>query len=217
MLLKKLVSNQDSLSVRLRRKRFTFFTTLMSGVPKPLRILDVGGTEVFWKTMDFADQTDIDIVLFNRKTFQVSHPNFISIAGDARDMKQFKDNEFDVVFSNSLIEHVGSYEDQKVAADEIKRVGIRYFVQTPNYYFPIEPHFLCPCFQFLTPGIKAFLLQHFNLGWYKKIENHQKAIKTANAIRLLKKRELQQLFPEAEIYKEKILGLTKSFIFYKGW
>lgn len=57
-------------------------------------------------------------------------------------MKQFQDNEFDAVFSNSVIEHVGDYEAQRQMANEIMRVGKRYFVQTPNFYFPIEPHIL---------------------------------------------------------------------------
>ncbi|MEM2045934.1 MAG: class I SAM-dependent methyltransferase, partial [Candidatus Bathyarchaeia archaeon] len=57
------------------------------------------------------------------------------IIGDARCMP-FKDKSFDVVFSNSVIEHVGNYDDQKMCAEEIRRVGKCYFVQTPNFYFP---------------------------------------------------------------------------------
>ena len=219
MLLKSIVDgiSQNSLAAKLRRKRFALFTALMSKVPRPLRILDVGGTEVFWKMMDFMRESDVEITLFNRSKIQVSYPNFTSIVGDARDMGQFGDNEYDVVFSNSLIEHVGSYVEQKRVAHEIVRIGKRYFVQTPNYYFPIEPHFLFPFFQHLPLKLKVFLLRHFNLGWYKKTKNHQKATETVNSIRLLRERELKQLFPGAKIYREKFFGLTKSLIFYKGW
>ena len=139
------------------------------------------------------------------------------MVGDARDMSQFGDGQYDIVFSNSLIEHVGNYNEQKKVADEIIRIGKRYFVQTPNYYFPIEPHFLCPFFQYLPSRLKVFLLCHFNLGWYKKIKDCQKATEIADSIRLLKEYELKQLFPDANIYREKVLGLTKSFIMYKGW
>lgn len=219
MLLKSIVDsrNQKSLAVKLRQKRFSLFTVLMSKVPRPVRILDVGGTEVFWKMMDFTRESNVEIVLFNRAKMDVCEPHFTSIVGDARDMRQFGDNEYDVVFSNSLIEHIGNYEEQKRVANEIVRVGKKYFVQTPNYYFPIEPHFLFPFFQYLPLKLRVFLLQHFNLGWRKKAKNYQKAMETVNSIRLLRERELKQLFPGATIYREKIFGLTKSFILYKGW
>jgi len=58
------------------------------------------------------------------------------------------------------------------------------------------------------------MINHFNLGWYPKINNKKKAIKIANSIRLLKKRELMEFFPGATIHKEKFLGLTRSFIVY---
>lgn len=218
-LVRKIADNRrgNSLAVKLRRKRFDLFKRLLSTIPKPLRILDVGGTEVFWEMMGFAEESDVDIILFNRSKIPVSYPNFTSIVGDARDMRRFGDDEYDIVFSNSLIEHVGDYEDQKKVADEIARIGKRYFVQTPNYYFPVEPHFLFPFFQYLPSKLKVFLLRRFNLGWYKKIKDYQKAAETPNSIRLLKGRELMQLFPGARIYRERVLGLTKSFILYKGW
>jgi 2-polyprenyl-3-methyl-5-hydroxy-6-metoxy-1,4-benzoquinol methylase len=132
-------------------------------------------------------------------------------------MKQFAAQEFDVVFSNSVIEHVGSYEDQRRMAKEIKRVGKRYFVQTPNLYFPIEPHFVFPFFQFLPQSVKVWLISHFALGWYGKVTDIEKANELASEIRLLSKKEFLNLFANAKIVEEKFLGLTKSFIAYEGW
>ena len=76
---------------------------------------------------------------------------FVSLpdVGDAVDMPGISDGAFDVVFSNSVIEHVETYENQRRMAAEIRRVGRRYFVQTPNRHFPLEPHFLVPGFQLL--------------------------------------------------------------------
>jgi len=206
-----------SLAFRLRRRRFELFESLMSKIPKPLRILDVGGTEVFWKMMNFAQEPNVEIIVLNRSKTDEFSPNFKSVIGDARNMNQFRAGEFDVVFSNSVIEHVGIYEDQLKTAAEIRRVGKRYFIQTPNYYFPIEPHFLFPFFQYLPLRLRVCLLRHFNLGWYRRIRDYQKAAEIVKSIRLLKKCELIQLFPGAKIYREKVLGLTKSFILYKGW
>lgn len=218
-LLKKIADNQtpDSLSTRLRKKRFAFFKSLLNKLPRPITILDIGGTEVFWKTMEFTPVDDVKIILLNLSHIQTTQPNFESLVGDARDLSRFSDRQFDVVFSNSVIEHVGEFSDQWKMASEVRRVGKRYFVQTPNRYFPIEPHFLLPLFQFYPLFLKVFLVRHFNLGWYKKIEHKQTAIQTVTSIRLLTEGELRKLFPEANIYKEKIFGLTKSFIAYNGW
>jgi hypothetical protein len=112
-MLRPLANNRDPTShaARIRRKRFTLFESLISRVPKPLRILDVGGTQKFWEVMGFAEAERIEITILNLGTQPVSLPNFTAVAGDARDL-QFADGSFDVVSSNSVIEHVGGYHDQ---------------------------------------------------------------------------------------------------------
>lgn len=127
-------------------------------------------------------------------------------------MKEFEDKQFDIVFSNSVIEHVGSFEDQLKMADEIRRVGEKYFVQTPNYFFPIEPHFLFPFFQFLPVKLRIFLVSHFSIGWYERIQDPERALRAVTENRLLKPAEMKQLFPECKIWREKIFGITKSLI-----
>lgn len=156
-------------------------------------------------------------MLLNVSMINVSHTNIRSVIGDARTMPQFEDKEFDIVFSNSVIEHVGDYGQQRQMADEIRRIGKRYFVQTPNRYFPIEPHFLFPFFQFLPLLMKVFLLTHFNLRWFKKTTDKDKAEEVAKSITLLSRREFMSLFPDAKIHKEKFFGLTKSFTVRGGW
>lgn len=90
------------------------------------------------------------------------------MAGDARDLTAFGDKEFDIVFSHSVIEHVGGFEDQRRMANEIKRVGKRYFLQTQNRFFTMETHFLVPMFQFFPVWLKVLLISHFDLGWFKE-------------------------------------------------
>lgn len=102
-------------------------------------------------------------------------------------------------------------------AKEVCRVGRRYFVQTPNKYFPLEPHFLFPFFQFLPIWIRVLLLRNFNLGWFVKTPDKAKAKEIVEGIRLLNKREFTSLFPNASIYQEKVFGITKSFLAYGGW
>lgn len=212
--------NNYSISTRLRKKRFAFFKSLIPSVPYSLKILDVGGTEAIWYKEGFCDPNMIDLVkitILNKREVPVNHANIKAMAGDARDMKEFKDGEFDIVFSNSVIEHVGAYEDQIQMAKEIKRVGKKYFVQTPNLYFPIEPHFLFPFFQFFPLQIKVWILTHIPIGRRsKRIIDREQAKQIANRVKLLSKKEVQKLFPEASIFEEKFFGLTKSLAAYEG-
>jgi hypothetical protein len=206
----------DSLITQLRRRRYALFRTLLDRLPRPVRLLDVGGTQFFWKMIGFDGDPGLDVTLLNLEAGW-ARPGFRSIAGDARDMRQFADHEFDVVFSNSVIEHVGDQVAQQQAAREIKRVGKRYFVQTPNRHFPLEPHFFFPGFQFLPLPTRIWLLQHFDLGWYKKIPDYTAARQEVETIRLLSRRDVMRLFPEGTLYNERFAGLTVSFVVYAGW
>ncbi|MCI0450327.1 MAG: class I SAM-dependent methyltransferase [Chlorobi bacterium] len=205
-------TNRNSIVNKWRKKRFKIFKEMLDGIPKPVKILDIGGTENFWIQMDFVNFPDVTITILNSQEINITLPYFKFVKGDAKDMNMFADNEFDIAFSNSVIEHVGNYNDQKKTANEIKRVAKRYFVQTPNYYFPMEPHFLFPFFQFLPLKIKIFLLMNFKMGWYEKCNSYEEVLKLINSIRLLKKRELEIFFPFCRINREKLFGLTKSFI-----
>jgi hypothetical protein len=132
-------------------------------------------------------------------------------------MNQFADHQFDVVFSNSVIEHLGTIEDQRRMAREVQRVADRHFVQTPNRYFPIEPHFLFPCFQFLPLRVQVWLLMHRRMGYYDRVDSRKSAAATARSIRLLDARELRALFPGSRILRERFFGITKSLMACGGW
>ena len=203
-------SKPASYSNRLRLKRFQYFIKFLDGLPRPVKILDAGGSQNFWEQMKFTSPEEAEITILNKVHISVTLPNFRFIRGDIRYMNMFHDNQFDIVFSNSVIEHLVTIEDMESAADEIIRTGKKYFVQTPNYYFPYEPHFLFPCFQFLPKKTKILLLMKFQLGWFEKQKNRINAEKIINSINLLKKTELLKLFPGSRFFKEKYIFLTKS-------
>ncbi|PSF38665.1 methyltransferase type 11 [Aphanothece hegewaldii CCALA 016] len=210
----------NSWSSQFRGKRFDFFKQLIRTLALPLNILDVGGREAIWQKEFYGSQKEFDdvkVTILNLTKTLVSHPNLKSVVGNATNMKEYQDKQFDVIFSNSVIEHVGNYENQQQMANEIQRVGKRYFVQTPNRYFPIEPHFLFPFYQFFPLWLKVWLISHFDLGWRKKQTDQAEAINIADSVRLLSKKELKQLFPKAKIFEEKFAFFTKSFIVYEGW
>jgi ubiquinone/menaquinone biosynthesis C-methylase UbiE len=217
-MLQRIANNRDegSLAVRFRRKRFAFFLALLSRLKRPVQILDIGGTEAYWKMMGLDTNDQVFITLLNLTQDNITLPQVTSIVGDARSI-QAKDNSFDIVFSNSVIEHVGRYQDQLQMANEVRRVGRRYFIQTPNKYFPLEPHFLFPFFQFLPIQFRVWLLRNFRLGWFAKTPDAQKAREIVESIRLLTKKEFKALFPNAAIYEERAFRITKSFVAYGGW
>jgi 2-polyprenyl-3-methyl-5-hydroxy-6-metoxy-1,4-benzoquinol methylase len=220
--LEKIYDNRqsDSWATNLRNHRLNLFKSLLDSVETPIKILDVGGTLDFWKNSGLINaDRNIQLTVLNMSAVDVGEQNrdIKTVVGDARNMQEFADGEFDVIFSNSVIEHVGDYRDQDMMAREIARIGKRYFIQTPNLYFPIEPHFVFPLFQFFPRELKFWMVTHFNLGWYQRVTDEKAAWELVNEVRLLTKKEFISVFPNATIYQEKVFGLTKSFIAYGGW
>ena len=218
--LKKYFNSADTSSRahQFRLKRFSFFLKLFEEIlitQSIVKILDVGGWEIFWENMGIERYPNVHILLLNLYKQPVSMKNIESMVGDGCRMDEFESGQFDIVFSNSVIEHAGDFNKQMSMANEIRRVGKNYFVQTPNYYFPIEPHFMFIGFQWLPVSVRVFLIRHFNLGWIEKIPDYNKAVKMIEDTRLLKYSELYLMFPNAKIYREKYWGFTKSFVVYE--
>lgn len=204
------------LQAQLRQRRFRFVANLLAKLPTPLELLDVGGTPEFWHTVNYQ-QPGVTLTLYNLECIDNAPAHIHTIVGDACNMDTFQDKQYPVVFSNSVIEHVGDYQQQQRMALEIQRVGQHYCVQTPNRLFPIEPHVLLPFFQFWPHQLQVFFLTHFRSPWGWKLTGKEEAEAYVQAIRLLTEKELLALFPGAQLYKEKFLWLTKSFTVFKGW
>jgi len=182
-----------------------------------VRILDVGGTTPFWERVGYAGPERVEIVLLNLMAQESSYENMSSAVGDAADLSEYGDDAFDVTLSNSVIEHLPTPELQARMASEVRRVGKRVYLQTPNRYFPLEPHFLFPFFGVLPMRIRAVLLRHMDLGWHKRQPDPDKALAEVRSVRLMTRAELRRLFPSARFENERILLLTKSFIVLDGW
>lgn len=175
------------------------------------RILDVGGTPYNWQWIDCPAR----ITLLNTV---IPDPlpdlpqNMAYISGDGTCL-QYDDHSFDIVFSNSVIEHLGTLENQVKFAREVRRVGRSLWIQTPNRGFFIEPHFLSPFFHFLPKPIQRRLARNFTLwGWLTRPSDAYVA-NLVDELRLVDHAELQTLFPDCVVYRETLLGLlTKSLI-----
>lgn len=202
---------------RFRQRRFARFRQLVDALPRPVRIMDVGGTTVFWERLGYAGHDGIEVVLLNLMEQSSPYANITSTVGDAADLSAFGDDAFDVVVSNSVMEHLPTPELQARMASGVRRVGKRVYLQTPNRYFPLEPHFLFPFFGILPVRVRAFLLQHLDLGWHKRVRDPAAALADVRSIRLLTGSEMRRLFPGARFENERFLLFTKSFIVLDGW
>lgn len=178
-------------------------------------ILDVGGTVSWWA--DVKPKTKlITIVNVDNQTEQealAAGAHFVR--ADGRDLP-FGNLEFDLAHSNSVIEHVGELEDQRRFAAELVRCGKAVYVQTPNKWFPVEPHLIALFIHWFPFKIQRHLVRWFSVwGWVNKPD--QKRVDSFLAdTRLLSRRELVAMFPDCDLWEEKVLGLTKSFVFTRG-
>lgn len=191
---------------RFRKRRIQIFCAAFP--PSVCRtILDVGGTPQIWQMLD----TPYEVTLLNEDPRELETGEGRCVIGDGRDLR-FPDNSFDVAFSNSVIEHVGGWEDMQRFASELRRVGTFFYCQTPNKWFPVEPH-LGTVFLHWWPGLLNFyfVTRYFTLWGLLNRPSRVQVQKSLASIRLLTRRDLEHLFPGATIVTERFLLLSKSY------
>ena len=176
------------------------------------RVLDVGGTPETWDMLAVRPQ----VTLLNTprtKAELAGAPWWV--AGDGRALP-FRDGAFDVVFSNSVIEHVGDAESQRRFAREVARVGRACWVQTPNRWFPVEQHLLTPLVHWLPKKWQRWIVPRFTV-WSALVRPtaDRRAFYVAHyldEVRLLSAGEFAALFPDARVIRERVFGWTKSLV-----
>lgn len=202
--------NKDSLGNKFREKRFLFFFNKINKMEKPVSILDIGGKINFWENRRLAGDNNYEITIVNLSKEKSSYSNIKTLIGDATDLSQFEKKSFDIVHSNSVIEHLYNFDNQLKMALEIVRLGKKHIIQTPNKYFFIEPHYLLPFFQFFSKKLQYYILTKTKLSRLKKWDE-KFAKQYIEEIRLLNLKEIKILFPKSKIYYEKFMGMNKSF------
>jgi SAM-dependent methyltransferase len=182
------------------------------GITPQTRVLDVGGTLHNWTLAPVRPR----LTLLNMP--RASEPAPEGVARVAADgcVLPFADGAFDVVFSNSVIEHLTTSERQQQFANEVMRVGKRCYVQTPNRWFPVETHLLTPFVHYLPKRWQAPLVRRATVwAMLTGIKGDRKQFYIEHYladVRLLSRKELQALFPRATVVSERFLGFGKSLI-----
>lgn len=184
--LARLASPMADRARRRRHERFFVGTCL----PDRGRVLDVGCGPLGLRALEPGlDITGVD---------RVARPGYPGpfVCADATERLPFADREFDLVYSSSVIEHIAPHQRRAFAA-EIRRVGRGWFVQTPAYSFPLEPHSLLPAAHWLGP---AWRRRYWRLG----------AARDWEEISLLRRGELESLF--GSVSAERLGPLVKSWV-----
>ena len=191
-----------SLARRFRARRLACLESVVPLAPGT-RVLDVGGMP---GSSLLARRTDLRVTYLNlypgARIARSLRPEHAYLHADAREIP-LCDGAFDVVFSNSLLEHLEP-DDQRAVASEIRRVGRAHFVQVPYRYFPWEPHYNFPFVQFAPRPVRRFLWRRWWLSYGRR--NHQ----PYEEIYLSTRAEIQSLFPTSSIVEERAGPLVKA-------
>jgi hypothetical protein len=177
-----------------------------------MRIIDLGGAPMMWQFVDIP----LNITLLNL----LHTPEAV---GDAKDMPQhtfsfeigdacsteLPSDSFDMVFSNSVIEHVGDQERRSAFASQVRRLAKKYWVQTPAKYFPIEAHTGMPFWWYYPESLR----QSFISKWRVELPPWTEMIEGTT---IVERPELESIFPDATISVERALGIVKSYVAYRA-
>jgi SAM-dependent methyltransferase len=201
----------DRLSRKFRARRMRRFVADFN-VTANTRVLDIGGTIYNWTLAPVPPR----LTLLNLPRAGETVPEGVDwVSGDGCALP-FADASFDIVFSNSVIEHLGTPERQRSFASEVARVGKRYFVQTPNRWFPVETHLLTPLVHYLPKSAQAPIVRRWTVwSMLAGIKGERKRFYIEHYladILLLDAGSLRSLFPKATVVRERFLGLTKSLL-----
>ena len=206
----------ESREYRFREKRYQQVSALIDEIVSKCgrcRILDLGGEETYWRIASaHIDNPRIRVDLVNLEAQHTTKPNFRSLVANACDLGELGDMSYDFVHSNSVIEHVGTWDNMLRFAANVRRLAPAYFVQTPYFWFPIEPHFRVPIFHWLPESLRYRLILARSLGFVSKASSVSDAMRQVQYAVLLDCGQYAALFPDAEIRRERFCGLTKSLM-----
>jgi Methyltransferase domain. len=118
----------------------------------------------------------------------------------------FKDRQFDIVFSNAVLEHVGSRGEQARFVAELRRVSKAFFVTTPNRWFPVEHHTGLPFLHYLPPSLFRALIRNTRYRYWADEAN----------LNILTVPEMAKLFPDTGTRIEivRLLGIGSNLVAY---
>lgn len=199
-------TRKGSFAQRARGKRSKKLIETFPGLAD-MNVLDLGGTPQFWSGFPARPAR---VTLVNLMPVASPADWITTVTGDACSLPEsIRSARFDLVVSNSVIEHVGGHVQRQRFAEVVERSAARHWIQTPYRYFPVEPHWLFPCMQFLPLRIRAAITRHWPLS-PGRATNLRDAIENAASVELLSITEMRNYFPGSTLWYERFGPLVKS-------
>lgn len=208
-----LVDSPRSIGAHARVRRWRLVTELFPDI-RNMTVIDLGGTAESWRR---APVRPTHVTVLNLFEPGVSEePWLLPVQGDACNAVYAlsvsrASHRFDLVFSNSLIEHVGGHAKRVEFAEQVHALAPYHWIQTPYRYFPVEPHWLFPMMQSLPVGVRTSIAQNWPLQ-HTRPGSRGDAQAEVLWTELLSIAEMRAYFPGSRIIREKLAGLTKSII-----
>jgi ubiquinone/menaquinone biosynthesis C-methylase UbiE len=198
-----------SLHSKSRKKKYRLFTEVMRPSAST-RILNVGATGT---TTGLADQLESSypyqgnitgggINLTEVQDYRRSFPEVRAVMFNGCALP-FPDQSFDIVYSNAVLEHLPGEDLVQRFAAEVQRVGKAWFVTTPNFWYPFDPHYHLPFVQLLSQDAQRALVQKLGKTPY-------------DYLHLFSKRELRRLFPTSNVIGCRVTFYPETLIAYRA-
>ena len=200
-----------SFTYRCRQRRNEEFKRLFPDLAD-MRILDLGGTPETWRAPGMRARS-ITLVNIDHETEDPDEPWMEIVRGDAC-AGDF--GKYDLVFSNSLMEHLGGHAQRQSFSDVVREAAPSWWVQTPYRYFPIEPHWVFPFFQFMPFRARLMVCQHWDTLNMPACKDVAMAAELVASVELISATEMRTYFPTSEIWFERIAGIPKSLVAIKA-
>ena len=208
----RIVDGPGSLAERSRARRWEWLRTTFPDV-ESMSVIDLGGTVQAWLR---APVRPVLVHVVNLEKPPKDIPEWIRT--DQADVCELPGHiaggKYDLAFSNAVIEHVGGHTQRQRFADVSYKLAPAHWIQTPYRYFPIEPHWLFPGFQFLPLAARAEISQRWPLA-HTPSASHAAGVLDALGVELLSRTEMACYFPDSELRYEKVMGMIKSLIAVK--
>ncbi|MGW0431123.1 class I SAM-dependent methyltransferase [Micromonospora sp. NPDC003197] len=205
----RLVDGADSWGGRRRERRAGWLAETFPDLAQ-MSIIDLGGRVETWARATVRPK---HVHVVNLEPVPTEVPEWAEVDhGDACALPAHITNRrYDLVFSNSVLEHVGGHERRLRFAESVHRLADAHWVQTPYRYFPIEPHWIAPGMQFLPVRVRTTLARRWPLA-HTPARSHEGALKQVLWTELVDKTQMRHYFPESRIRVERLAGLPKSLI-----
>ncbi len=209
---------EGSVVNNIRKQRFNLVRGIFEEMIRKkgkIKVLDIGGDFAYWHNVGWTDERcEFFLLNLDQPPVPPGFMNFHAVTGNALELP-YQPGDFDIVFSNSVIEHMGSKEAQEKFAHQVRRIASCFIIQTPSFWFPLEPHARIPFFQFIPHAIRALLIMGFTINYFPRARKYAEAVAVSKTTIMFGKRRFQQLFPDASIIVETWMGLPKSYIAVK--